>query len=140
MHGNPKTYKLGDPRKPEMNLGIDPERCNGNRAITEGQVFRVFPTDDAPHGAVGKSDRDGVLHAAKASEWGTPDAAIRNRRGESRRSSVALIDLRAGEDRIFWAVQAAPAEAEIDALPVASPEKAFQGWNRLPRNGGARSG
>ena len=24
MHGNPKTYKLGDPRKPEMNLGVDP--------------------------------------------------------------------------------------------------------------------
>ena len=42
MHGNPRTFKLGDPRKPEMNLGIDPERCAGNHVVIEGQAFRLW--------------------------------------------------------------------------------------------------
>ena len=56
-HGNPKTYKRGDPRKPEMNLGSDPERCVGNRVIVQGQAFRLLATADAPRGAVGRCER-----------------------------------------------------------------------------------
>jgi len=125
MHGNPKTFKLGDPRKPEMNLGIDPERCSGNRIIVEGQAFRLFPTSDAPHAAVGYCNREGQLHVAQASAQSRPRQLFET---TARDLPIACgrIDLRPDDDRIFWAIQSASAGAAIGALPIAAPEKAFQ--------------
>ena len=125
MHGNPKTFKLGDPRKPEMNLGIDPERCGGNRIIVEGQTFRVFPAPDAPQGAMGCCNREGQLHVAQASAQARPLQLFQTTAQELP-LICGCVDLRADNDSIFWAIQSAPPGAVISALPVANPQKSFQ--------------
>ena len=125
MHGNPKTYKLGDPRKPEMNLGIDPERCGGNRVMIEGQAFRLFATADAPSGAVGRCDREGKLRAADASEWASPTRLLESD-ADKLSMICGVIDLSADQDRTFWLIQAAPAETGITTANVIPLEKAFQ--------------
>ena len=124
-HGNPKTYKLGDPRKPEMNLGPDLERCAGNRVIAQGQVFRLLATADAPRGAVGKADREGRLHVGDASCWSSP-GRLPESDAQKLPMVCGVIDLRDSQDTIHWAIQAAPADAAFGTLQVNAPEQAFE--------------
>ena len=121
----PKTLKLGDPRKPEMNLGIDPGRCAGNRIIFEGQAFRLFPSPETQQIAVGNCDRPGELRVAQASAQARP-LQLSQSPAQELPIACGVIDLRADEDRIFWGVQSAPAGAAVSTLPIAAPEKAFQ--------------
>jgi hypothetical protein len=125
MRGNPDVYKLGDPRKPEASLGLDPERCRGNRVIIEDQTFRLLPADGAAQAAAGRSDRQGKLHAADASARGSP-VALAKSAADTMPMACGVMDLRSGEDRIFWAIMAAPAGAETMPVRIAAPAKAFQ--------------
>lgn len=125
MHGNPKTFKLGDPRKPEMSLSIDPERCAGNRVDIEGQNFRLFATADERRGAVGICDREGNLHAVDGSEWTSP-ARLLASTADKLPMICGVFDLHGGEDSVHWAVQAAPADAALSTLKVAEPVKTFE--------------
>lgn len=137
MHGNPKTFKLGDPRKPEMNLGIDPERCGGNRIIVEGQTFRVFPAPDAPQGAMGCCNREGQLHVAQASAQARPLQLFQTTAQELP-LICGCVDLRADNDSIFWAIQSAPPRCGHQRAARRQSTKVFSGWNRLPEDRGAR--
>ena len=125
MRGNPNVYKLGDPRKPEMNLGMDPERCRGNLVTVEGQAFRLLPAGGAPRAAVGRSGRKGTLRVADASACGNPVELYETAAGNLP-IVCGAIDLRAGEDEVFWAMEVAPATARPDGLHTASPATAFR--------------
>ena len=54
MRGNPNVCKTGDPRKPQLKLGMVPDWCRGNRVRIDGQMFRLWPTADAAQAATGK--------------------------------------------------------------------------------------
>lgn len=72
--GNPFVHKTGDPRKPELSLGIVPDWCRGNRATIEGRAFRLAVSADTEYDAVGMADRPGKLFLADASLAANPAA------------------------------------------------------------------
>jgi|GEM_PF-560758 len=124
MRGNPGVHKLGDPRKPQANLALDPRQCAGNQVVVEGQVFRVLPRAGAPRAAIGMTSREGKLLAADASACAGA-AKLAASAGDKLPMACGVIDLRAGEDELFLAVESADAKADAKALQAAAPAKAF---------------
>lgn len=110
MHGNPKLYRTGDPRKQEANLGVDPARCRGNSARVTGQEFRLLATDGATRMAVGTWDRLGKIHLADGWAWAEPAKLL-----ESTPDQLPMIcgsvDLAADADELFCVVEAAGADS-----------------------------
>lgn len=125
MRESPKTYKLGDPRKPAMSLVIDPESCAGNRVAFDDQAFRLFPTANSSRVAVGKTDGGGFRRVVDASAAGIAMKLSESTGGELPMVG-GVIDLRAGEKRIFWAIQEAPADGLVERLQIATPAQAFR--------------
>jgi hypothetical protein len=123
--GNPNVQRTGDPRKPQTHLGMHPQGCRGNRLLIEGQAFRLLPTEGAAQAAIGKSDRAGTLRVADGSACAGPATLAEAIPGQLP-MACGTIELRAGEEEVFWAVQAAPAKAAAESLCVAAPAKAFQ--------------
>ena len=124
MRGNPNICKTGDPRKPQLKQGMVPEWSSGNRALIEGQAFRLLANDQAATGAVGRCDRPGKLLAADASACAVP-AELPGTVADQQPLICGVIDLQAGEDLIFWAVEAAPVETASESLQIAAPAEAF---------------
>ena len=125
MRPNPNCKLVGDPRKPEMNLGLDPERCRGNQVTIDDQAFRLLPKDGAAVVAVGRSDREGKLHVTDASAGSTP-VTLAEAAADGLPMACGIIDLRAGEDRVFWTVEAAPTQTAMKRLQITAPAKAFE--------------
>jgi hypothetical protein len=125
MHGNPKVLKVGNPRKPDQKLGLVPDWCSGNRVLIEGQTFRLSPNDAAPQAAAGRSGRAGRLCSVDASACSNP-AALPKTPADKLPMVCGAIDLKAGEDEVFWAIEVASVQADAEALPIASPARAFQ--------------
>ena len=124
MRGNPNICKTGDPRKPQLEQGMVPQWCSGNRAIIEGQTFRLLANDHSAKGAVGQCDRPGKLLAADASACAVP-AELPGTVADQQPLICGLIELKAGEDVIFWAVEVAPVETAFESLQTAAPAEAF---------------
>ena len=65
--GNPDVCKTGDPRKPELKIGMVPEWCHGNRVLIDGQAFRLLPATarrgrpSAGRIAMGRAARGGCV-------------------------------------------------------------------------------
>lgn len=125
MRGNPNVCKTGDPRKPQLKLGVVPEWCLGNEALLAGQVFRLWPTAAATKIVIGRSDRAGELRVADASACEDPATLIKST-ADKLPMVCGVIDLRAGEDEVFFAVATAPATAAAEPSQIAAPAKAFQ--------------
>ena len=124
MRGNPDVYKLGDPRKPEMNLGMDPLRCRGNQVMIEGQTFRLLPNEGAARVAVAKADREGKLRVRDASACSNPITLLKAA-ADKLPMACGIVGLREGQDTVFWTVAAAPAGAGAMPVQVAEPAQAF---------------
>ncbi len=120
--GNPNILKSGPP-KPELKYAMVPEWCRGNRVRIEGQMFRLSATEGAVRAAAGRSDRAGTLHAADASALASPAALVATA-ADKLPIVCGVIDLKAGHDEVFWAVEAA-AKAGIETPHIAAPAKAF---------------
>ena len=125
MRGNPNVCKSGPPAKPELKYAMVPQWCQGNRVLVDGQTFRVLPADGAPQAAIGRSDRAGRLHAADASALASP-AAMAVSAVTSLPIVCGEIDLKAGQDEVFWAVEAACIKAGAETLQITAPAKAFR--------------
>ncbi|MEO7298208.1 MAG: DUF4450 domain-containing protein [Verrucomicrobiota bacterium] len=125
MRGNPDVCKTGDPRKPELMFGMIPEWCVRNQVKIEGQAFRLGANDHAEQVAIGKSDREGKLQVADASAGARPMTLIEST-ADKLPMVCEVIDLKAGEDELFWAVEVAPVNAITQTLQIADPAKAFQ--------------
>ncbi|MBZ5565743.1 MAG: DUF4450 domain-containing protein [Acidobacteriia bacterium] len=124
MRGNPDVYKLGDPRKPQMNLGMDPTRCRGNQVRIEGQIFRLLANEGAARVAVAKSDREGKLRVSDASACSHP-VTLANAAADQLPMACGTVDLREGQDTVFWVVAVDSAGAETLPVQVADPAQAF---------------
>jgi len=123
-HGIQKGKFANPFNPPQYKLGTDVEHCRGNHVLIEGPVFRLLPTYGAAQAAVGRSSRAGKLFAADASAYGSP-AALAKAAADKLPMVCGAIDLRVGTDEIFWAVEAAPANAAAEGLQIATPAKAF---------------
>jgi len=64
---------VGDPRKPGMSLGLDPERCRDNQETIDDQAFGLLPKDGAATVAVCRSDREGKLRGENATAGSTTE-------------------------------------------------------------------
>jgi hypothetical protein len=124
MHGNPKVLKLGNPRKPEMSLAIDPERCAGNQATLEGAIFRILPAADSAQSALGTSLPASVLRVVDASAARDPARYSKSTAGNMP-MVCGVLELPPGEQTVHWAVQSAAASANPISLRMASPATAF---------------
>ena len=122
MRGNPDICKAGDPRKPLLKQGIVPQWSSGNRAIIEDQVFRLLADDKAATIAIGKCDRAGKLMVADASACGNP-ASLPGAVANNLPLLCGVIDMKAGEDEIFWAVESAPIKATARVAPDCRPRQ-----------------
>ncbi len=124
MYGNPNVHK-GGPPKPELKWSMVSEWCQNNRVRIEDQVFRLLPTDKAAQATLGRSDRAGKLHVADASAFASPAALAAAAAGKLP-MLCGVIDLKPGQDEVFWALEAAPADAGAETLQIAAPAKAFR--------------
>jgi hypothetical protein len=124
MGGNPNVHKSGPP-KPELKWSMVPEWCRGNSVRIEDQVFRLSATSDAAQATVGRSDRVGKLHVADVSAWANP-AALAATAADKLPMVCGVIDLKTGQDEVFWALESAPAKARTETLQVVAPAKAFR--------------
>ena len=125
MHGNPHVWKLGNPRKQEMDLGIDPHRCRGNRVSVDRQSFRLVPSEGATRIAVGTCSRSGRLFVADASTCVSP-VSMANTKADQFPVACGIIALAPGRDELFWTVQAAVPDAALKRLTLARPARRFR--------------
>ncbi len=128
MRPNPNelsAYKLGDSRKPQLSLGLDAERCRGNQVTIEDQTFQLLPKDDATVVAVGRSDREGRLRVTDASAGSGP-VTLAEAAARGLPMVCGTIDLRAGEDRVSWTVEAAPSQTAMKRPQLTVPATAFE--------------
>ncbi len=123
--GNPQVCKTGDPRKPELKLGMVPQWCRDNRVLIEDRGFRLLASKAAAQAAVGRSNRRGKLRVADASASASP-ATLAAAGAGALPMVCGVIDLRPGSDEVFWAVQAAPATVAAKTLKIAVPADAFR--------------
>jgi len=126
--GNPQVDRGGSDVKKELTIGPMPEWSRGNAVRLEGAGFRIAATADATAAVIARSDRGGARSIADASAGATPAALAASAVGEFP-LACEVVELRAGEDEIFWSVEVA--ERGTGILPVLSspaetpPSRAF---------------
>jgi len=126
MRGNPDICKTGDPRKPELQLGMVPAWSAGNRVQFEDRQFRLLASDLAPLATVGRCDRPGKLLAADASACADPAKLVETRADKLPMAS-GVVELRPGEDEACWAVQVVPAKEPSATPAIVAPARAMEG-------------
>ena len=128
FRGNPDICKTGDPRKPELALGMMPEWCRGNQVSIEGQSFRLAASPDASAAVIGRASREGKLLAVDASASADPVWLVESKAGALPMSG-GVISLHGSQDEVFFAVAVSAAEAggpaDHNRSSVADPAKAF---------------
>ena len=124
FRGNPNVCKTGDPRKPELSVGMSPEKCRGNRVRVEGQTLCLLANDNAKCAATVRPDREGKLLTVDASACANPTMLVETV-ADKLPMACGIIDLLPGEDEAFWAVEAVPANIATQAKRNITPAKAF---------------
>ena len=111
------------PRRPLPDLRHAGEKDEGhklgvkNRGFIEGTAFRLFENEPATTGAVGRCDRPGRMLLADASACAVP-AELPGKIADQQPLICGVIDLKAAEDEIVWAIEAAPLEASAQSIPI----------------------
>ena len=123
--GNPDVCKTGDPRKPELSMGLLPDTCLGNLIRIDGPHFHLRPTDSSKHAACGIADRAGLIRVADASAAGSPMTLAASIAG-SLPIVCGSIPLRPGTDEVSWLVRVVLVDSPADASGVSDPRAAFE--------------
>jgi hypothetical protein len=124
FRGNPDICKTGDPRKPELSIGILPEWSRGNQVVIEDRVFRLRAHAEAAQRVVGSTNRNGALLVCDASACESPARLCATPASELP-IACGTIPLCESEDELFLATMALSAEPVSVPLPIADPAAAF---------------
>jgi hypothetical protein len=106
-----------------------PEWSRGNAVSIEGAGFRVAATADASAAVMGRSDRGGLRSIADASAGAPVDLAASA--ANDLPVACEIIDLRGGDDEIFWSFGVVPGGAFDKAqaergFDSAQPDRVFR--------------
>jgi hypothetical protein len=120
MRGNPDICKTGDPRKPELSMGIMPSWCRGNVVEPGPTSVLVAARPGAPRPVRLRVSRDCRFSAADAAASALPSDLCASTAADLP-MACGLVELAPGTDEVFVAAVAAPASsAPASSAPAAA--------------------
>lgn len=124
MRGNPDICRSGDPRKPLLAAGPQPDASRGNLARASGRAFFLAGSAQADRGAAG-SVSCGEISIGDASAYADPAALFRSRPAEAP-LVCGRAPLSSSECHVFWRISSAPANASLANFPADASAEAFR--------------
>lgn len=122
--GNPNVCKTGDPRKPELSLGLIPEWSHNNRFLLRHEGFELWPEPQAPFKIIGRCDGDSRYRLGDAATADRP-AHLIDSTPDTRPLLTGEISLAAGIRSIHWAFEVVSSQTPFESAATGCPALAF---------------